>query len=1164
MSLTAERGVSIIEASAGTGKTYTLCRIVLRLVIENAIPIDRILAITFTQAATEELKSRIRELLQECARQMSSDTITEPVLLEALANGNHTLATIHRRLRHSLEIFDDASIFTIHGFCKRSLEFISLESDIGLDANLEPVDDQLVERLKNEYIRIQILERSALLSAAYTRSNTLSEQLDNVGRQCAAHPSALLEPNQTDSQLASLEHAYQSCIQSIPAFLEEVPGILNALKKNSSLFRFLNQPENIDRLQALSTRPSPLAHDLNTLETLRSENWGKALLKSEIDRPSPELCARADAFHDALDTTLQTIVARYRDWLFTHLRSEKERLNVISFNDLLHSLNRALRDADGDRAAQAIADQYDAVLLDEFQDTDPVQFNIVQRLFSGDDKRLFLIGDPKQAIYRFRGADIFAYFHATDSNDYHRLALEENYRSTPTLVDAVNTLFEAAPDGFAFDRIQFHPVRAARQSPIQVPLQVEAIGFDGDSTLTDGEATRLLARAASLDLVERVNEDPAFDLGTVAFLVSKNREADIFMESLAQCGIDAVIKAERSVFQTPEAETLLQLLNAVSNPSKRSAVKALLMSPIGGYRWDEIVSEDFESNSQNIAAFLRDWNRNWQSTHFDSAFQTLLRLTGADQRLMRSPSGERQYTNLRQLSELLQNESRLGSSTPTHLIVWITEKRNENVSNVEDWQVRLASDEGKPQIVTIHKSKGLQFPIVICPFMSLLRPKPNPKIALYHDRERSDNLVINFAPQEQSAASIQATREEYAEQIRLIYVALTRAVDECRLYLSPEKSKSKTERSRSSFCQLVLGEDAATSIDNDLDASSTLLQRIQNFDSSLIETRTRSVNDLVSAPLSLVNRQPDSFSPIKALPIPAGTAPRFERILSFSTISRIARSQQVAPDELFNDETALERETLPNLPENSTEPSQSGPHIFSLPKGAQTGNLIHAIFEEADFQDTRNLYETVSQTFNRLRYGYAEYKPILCDHVRMILERDLAEGISLGKVEPEQRIPELEFAYPTGQDALRKMARAFEEHPSPGIPRSWAKSLPLRDAHADPSFLRGFVDLVFEFSGKLFIIDWKSNHLGDRPADYNPSALAEAMGHHDYYLQYCLYSVALLRYLRLRYPTDDPHERFGGVFYLFIRGIEDDGFNGIFYDKPDSALLNALDQALAP
>ena len=1152
------KGVTLIEASAGTGKTYTLCQIILRLIISDNIPIDRILAVTFTQAATEELINRIRNLLKDSLEQLESQNITDESLQSVLEQSPTDALVACQRLSNSLQLFDETVIATIHGFCKRCLETLSLESGAPFDAALEPIDDELISQLKDEFIRIHILERSYLLTLAYHSSARYSKKFKTVARESAAHPYARIKPEPNDVDYRQFDAAFQEIQKSIDSLLRNADKFIASLKANSRFARRLNEPYESNPLAALARRERPLVEDLKLLEDLSLSYWLKAVKKGHESLDPPEACAAIDRLLNQIENSIDGLVWEYREWLFRILSQEKERRNIVSFNDLIHLLHKTLRSDAGDSFAKAISVQYDAVLVDEFQDTDPVQYDIIHRLFGDGSKFLFYIGDPKQAIYRFRGADIFAYFKATEHSGNHRLQLSVNYRSTPKLIYAVNAIFSSSLDGFGIDRIQFFPSEPSQTSQSDHSLQIRAIEFEQTALKTRADLVADLASASATQLADRINCDSSLDPGAVAFLVSTNREADILHKELGSRGIDAVVRSDKSVFQTESVDIMLQLLEAVSHPSRQSIVKALLLTPICGKSWDELLDEGADSEVHEILDFLHDWSREWHSSDFDTQFQKFIALTGAENRLLGNPEGERLLTDLCQLSELLQGEANSRLTSPSHLSNWLVSMKEANVSNREDWQSRLRSDEGKPQIITIHKSKGLQFPIVICPFLSGLRAKPSKDLALYHDSEYADSLVIDLNPKEKSPASQKSEIEEYAEHLRLIYVALTRAADECLVYLYPEDLLR--EKEPSSISRLFLGTEIARTARKTKTLAKTIASKLESLQPESIDFQNlpfENINPNVSVDLQ---KRSDFLDP-NPLPIPPDASPREERVLSFSTITRIAESESSDTVEIEYDEPDATKDQadteILKIEESSSEPS-----IFSLPKGALTGNLIHAILESIDFQSPANIKEIAEQAFQKLQYGNHDHLPIVVNHIRSLVATSLSDRFSLEQISSEDRIAELEFAFPTGKDPLPRIARAFREHAALPMTKNWVDSLGLERAAIRSSFMRGFIDLVIHFQGHYYILDWKSHYLGNQISDYAESALIEEMESSDYFLQYCLYSVALKRYLEMKYPTGDYYSYFGGVLYVFIRGINKHGQEGIFFDRPSRSLLDALDEAL--
>ena len=1152
------RGVTLIEASAGTGKTYTLCRIVLRLIISENIPIDRILAITFTQAATEELNGRIRSLIRDSIEQLENQSITDDSLQSILEESSVEESVARQRLNNSLQLFDEATIATIHGFCKRCLETLSLESGAPFDAALEPIDDELVSQLKDEFIRIHILERSYLLTLAYHSSPRYSKKFKTVARESASHPYARIQPEPHKVDYGLFDTAFYDIQKSIESLVDRSTELIPLLKANSRFAKRLSEPVESNPLVAIANRKRPLAGDLKLLEDLSRPAWLKAVKKAHQDLDPPETCLVIDRFLTQIENAIDGLVWEYREWLFRMLTQEKVRRNIISFNDLVHLLHKTLQSDTDTSLANLISSQYDAALVDEFQDTDPIQYEIVQQLFGDGSKFLLYIGDPKQAIYRFRGADIFAYFKATENSGDRRVQLSKNYRSTPKLISAVNAIFSSSIDGFGIDRIQFFPSDSYKTPDSDRGLQFRAIEFERADPKSRADLSADLARASSAQLAERINNEPGFDPGRVAFLVSKNQEADVLHKELAARGIDSVIRSDKSVFQTDSVDTMLQLLEAVAHPSRQSIVKALLLTPICGKPWHDLLDEETAEETHKMLDFLHEWSREWYSSDFDTQFQKFLALTGAENRLLENPEGERLYTDLCQLSELLQSEAISRLTTPSHLSNWLISMREENVSNREDWQSRLRSDEGKPQIITIHKSKGLQFPVVICPFLSGLRTKPSKELALYHDNDSADSLVIDLNPKVDSRASARSENEEYAEHLRLIYVALTRAADECLVYLYPEDQLRDKEPS--SISRLFLGSDNARAARAKKNLTPSIAAKLETLQPESIDFKSLRFADTDGGATVAFQRRDRAIDP-KPLPIPTDASPPEERVLSFSTIARIASFEQSEAIEVEFDE--------PDLDENSAaieivdDPEISiGPSIFTLPKGAATGNLLHAILESVDFQNPGSIQEVTEQMFQKFQYGNEDHLRAVVAHIQSLVAIPIGQRFSLNQIPPQDRVAELEFAFATSANPLPKIAQAFRDHATLPMKKSWIDSLNLERAPTDASYMRGFIDLVIHFQGQFFILDWKSNFLGNQISDYCESALAEEMEGSDYFLQYCLYAVALKRYLERKYPNDDYYQYFGGAFYLFIRGINPHGQEGVFFDRPNRELLNALDEAL--
>lgn len=1154
------KGTTLIQASAGTGKTYRLCRIALQLTVQRGITLDRILAVTFTEAATEELAARIHELYQTALRELETGDIQEELLLACRESDGFDEEQAKAALRYSLEVFDEAPISTIHSFCKRSLDLVALETQTPLDAELSQVEDQLVKQLQKEYIRQEILERSMALSVAYGDQKKFEERLKEIGRQSASHPEASLKPTPIPVSIESLERRFSE----LPAALNEL------LSRKDHYLEHLAGRRNVTSqvsgakpdLLACATRARLLPQDLKWLSDFRSEAWGKAMKKSGKDLPLPPFVSLVDRVLDQIEAAFTSLLYNYKPWLSKRLEEAKQQANSISFNDLLHLLNRALQGDAGEQVRTFLASRYDAALIDEFQDTDRTQLEIARALFGNGEHYLFYIGDPKQAIYRFRGADIYAYFKATRADGMRTEDLLKNYRSAPGLVHAVNTLFQESNAGFVDERIVFAPVESGVAADTAgsegAPFRIEHC-LPADPGFASGISRyrEILAERAANDFAARILADEAFDPAEVAFLVNTKAEADILSDALLRRGISSAIRADRSVFQSKEAADLQQLLASLSSPTRLSLKRGVYAAFNRGISAEEIASPGFDELATPFYEYISEWAREWFSSNFDVCLQRLLQI-GAS-RFPASLDSERRHANLCQLSELLSEARDEGELSPRGLYNWLGRKAEEDVTRNDDWQTRISSDEGKPQILTVHKSKGLQFPVVVLPFLGLRRVRLDTLAHTYHGAD--DELVIEYAPEVDSAGAEHSQRESLAEDVRLLYVALTRAERENVVYLCPEEVKSNKKTACSSFAQFML--DAGPEISSQ--ALADCLRTIAGNSGGTIAYSQAKLEAGDPVELESVGREARrekvsarSLRNRSYLPFP-------ERVLSFSALSKGLHREEstLAITELEAEETASDEGEF--VPEPSEEASSTELSIFSLPKGTQAGDLLHLILERFDFSRPQTLAATTQQAFELLQFEPRDFEPIVAAQIAAIATAKLPGRFgtfSLQEVAPVDRVPELEFAYPVHGDVKRNVIAALRSAELGLIPEGWLARLDDSEAGLPASMMRGFIDLVLEQDGRLYIFDWKSNYLGPAPTDYGLDAILDSMADHHYFLQYLLYCVALKRFAKWRFPGVAFAELFGGVFYIYARGISPGKDTGIYYDLPAMELLDALDKAL--
>ncbi|MBK1875834.1 exodeoxyribonuclease V subunit beta [Pelagicoccus mobilis] len=1153
------KGATLIEASAGTGKTYTLCRIALQLTLEKGITLDRILAVTFTDAATEELASRIHELYQQALRELETEQIEESLLLECMELEDFDIERAKRDLRFSLEVFDEAPISTLHGFCKRSLDQLALETESPLEAELNQIETHLVEQLQQEYIRQYVLEASSALSIALKHQKGFEGRLSEIGKQSASHPEAKLHPTAHPVSFETLERRFLELPEALSDFVSRKGEYIEHLKANREPAMQLSGKKQ--DLFACEARGKLLANDFAWLEKFSVDAWKNGLKKSGSHLKTPPFVSLVDAILEQIDAAFLSLLYNYKGWLSENLEKAKQQANSISFNDLLHILNRALKGESGERVRANLSRQYDAALIDEFQDTDRTQLQIAKALFGEGEHYLFYIGDPKQAIYRFRGADIYAYFQATESGKLKRIELTKNYRSTPPLIHAVNTVFEESETGFVDDRIRFTPVEAGLESDtadVRAPaLFIEHLMLGPQQEAAEGRYRNILTERVANDFANRISNDPDFRPEEVAFLVNSNFEAKTLSDALLKRGIASAIRSDRSVFDSKEARDLTLLLAALSSPTRTSLKRGAYAAFSPSLQASDIAEAHFDENATPFFEYIVEWNKSWERSNFDVNLQTLLKL--ASRETFNDLDSERRHANISQLSELLSEAKDESDLTPRGLYNWICRKMVEDASQNKDWQTRISSDEGKPQILTIHKSKGLQFPIVILPYLSLKRVKHDAKVASYHG---SDNeLIIDFAPDENQDRTKSAQSEELAEHVRLLYVALTRAEKEMRIYLAPEEIVRRGKKPPSSFSRFILGVDSKPS-------SELLVERLKAIAAkskgnvlsrqSPLETGEFSeLSNCVGDP-NIPEVEARSLQHRQHMPYPA-------RVLSFSALNKGMHHESAgySIEELeAADSDSDEAEPSPDPSETDSAEELS---IFSLPKGTHAGDLLHLILERFDFSRPETLPATTQAAFELLKFEPSEFEPIVAAQIAVIAKQELASNFSAFSLEQtpsENRIPELEFAYPVSGDVKREVIDTLQTSDLGVIPQEWSNSLNKEGSALTAAMLRGFIDLVLEHEGRIYIFDWKSNYLGPTSSDYDQSAILESMSDHNYFLQYLLYCVAVLRFTRWRFPNQAFDDVFGGVFYIYARGVSPGKDTGVFYDRPSIELLEKLDTAL--
>ena len=1259
-------GITRLEASAGTGKTYTLAGLFLRLLIEAEIPASEILVVTFTDAATAELRDRIRRRLQEALLALNGGPTTDPLLLALVERAQPRLAAAVQSLRNALEIFDLVSIHTIHGFCQRTLQDSAFESGILFDVELVTDPQPLLHEIAADYFRRLIHRGDPLLASVAIGRDLTPDALSQMLKRCLTHPQLRLLPAEpprplaevepllgktfaelrtawtgTDAEQAELkiyftsgkkwsvkEHAKAEIIAAHAATLAASLSMNGGSGTGVSPVGFESHGRDA---RATTGAPALAAGGLSTELWKAVEFFSLSAVRADLGQgkqmPQPvpplfDLCEQllvlADEF--ALGHRLAFLRTSRQA-----LENRKQQAKQQSFDDLITRLAAALDRPEGDALASAARRKFRAALIDEFQDTDPLQWKIFHTFFGqSQDHRLYLIGDPKQAIYGFRGADVQAYLQATQAGG-SKYSLATNYRSETPLVRAVNALFTHAGEQTAFveSGIEFLPAESAdkadkapftragqRPAPFQVwNWEPEGGGADGKQAQAQlppavaAEISRLLGGPDTLGSRRLQPRD-------IAVLVESHRQAGWIQAALHGLNIPSVEQAMDSVFDSAEARELQWILAAILAPGNERRVKAALTTDTLG----------LDANSlQTLAASESDWQARlqrlagyrecWEADGFFFMFSRLAREERVIEHLLRFPDGERRITNFLHLGELLQTASQTEHLSPLRLVQWIEERRLSADTPPDGYQLRLESDEDAVQIITIHRSKGLEYPVVFCPFVGK-EAKPGQvkigsrkvlEVMLFHDTA-TQALTWDLSPEPAPDHRQQAVKELLAEKVRLLYVALTRACHRCYLVSASYHRAPATALNWLFLPQKENVADYAGTLKAARPAPGDWRRQWENIAAAAAAPGSLAiaVSDLPVTP-----GQPWQSAQVPAQSLnPRVCSRRIQPswfLSSYTQLSsRLPAAYADAADQPDHDEAAIEPAPAAEAP---PPPSAAPTGIFALPPGARTGDCLHQILEKFDFAAgpeaaTSGWVKPQLEAFGLFDEAHTH---AVCEMLARLCRTPLAPGrpdFTLAQIPKEHRLAELEFhflAEHLDADALLAAIRSphlpsstgilpvgsstgfqpvRKESQQAGFTTDRLEDCPAADrqdacatinrleacaTRQVAGFLKGFMDLVFAFEGRYFVLDWKSNRLGNRVEDYNQEAMAHAIRHSFYDLQYHLYTVALDRYLRVRLPCYDYEQHFGGVRYVFLRGVTPDHPTlGIFSDRPTRATLARL------
>ncbi|MEW9573045.1 exodeoxyribonuclease V subunit beta [Rhodanobacter sp. Si-c] len=1193
-------GIQLIEASAGTGKTWTIAALYLRLVLGHGggtplLP-AQILVMTFTKAATAELRERIRARLAEAADAFRGQREADDFLRALIAEypDGDARATAARRLELAAQWMDEAAVFTIHGWCQRML--VQHAFDSGEAASEEGIADEnalLAEAVRDYWRRFLFpLDRAgaewtarqwqspdALLRAVRPLLASAPDalRLDGKPVPAIADPADVL-----DAATATLRDAEAQARTLWRSRGKEIAQLMRDALASGVLSGTSYKPATLDADHAAFDAWNSVA-ELAKARTLERHSTAKLESATRKNRVTP-----AHAFFTAIDAVLAAqagmdglqplLLAHAATWIAQHLDETRRARAVLGYDDMLKRLDDALHGANGDALTRTVAMQYPVALVDEFQDTDPLQWHSLQRIYGGrDGSALLLIGDPKQAIYGFRGADIHTYLHARAAASSPHWTLGTNHRSTKALVAAVNRVFGfagAQPQGaFGFGEVlPFVAVDAkGRREVLQldgapVPAMQMAVQTSAEP-IGIGAWRERMANHAAAQLVDWLDAAQAgrcgfagengglvpLQPGDIAVLVRTGHEADLVRTALRRRGLASVYLSDRdSVYASAEAADLLRWLHACAQPGADRTLRAALATPSMGRNLVELdlLGRD-EAYRGTCDEHFRQLHLLWQRHGVLAMLHELLHRFGLPARLLARDDGERALTNLLHLAELLQQAAT--GLDGEHALIRFLAAQIDNPGSGEAAEaqiVRLESEAALVKVVTVHKSKGLEYPVVLLPFACGFREVEDK--GPIRTRDSGDQVQVDLAPDAGAVAA--ADRERLQEDLRLLYVALTRARHACWLGVACIRVGRGKESvlHKSAFGYVLAGGQPV--------APGDLVPRVEALRGDCASIFVATLPEVADERRCRATDAAPLVRPARSCALPPHE-PWW--IASYSALAHGADTATPRPAP----ETAGQATLAETVAAADTESANAPTHgIHAFPRGAAPGTFLHDLLESCAnegfaraAEPSANLRDTIARRC-QARGWQLWIKPLtqwLPELLRTPLPLPDSGAMPLAALaDPGRYRAELEFWFETNHVDAAALDRLVSTHTLDGAAR------PTLPPNRVNGMLKGFIDLVFEHEGRWYVADYKSNWLGRDASAYTAETMRDSVLQSRYDLQYAIYTLALHRQLKARLPGYDYERHMGGVLYLYLRGVDGDG-HGVHRERLPFSLVDALDRLFA-
>lgn len=1117
-------GTHLIEANAGTGKTYTITALTVRLLIETPMTVEQILVVTFTKAAVADLKTKIYERLMEMraalnGKEPKTEFVRDYLKKELPDNAG-------QKIDAAIRDFDMNGISTIHGFCQKMLTENSFGGNIAFGTKLAGDASSLLKRPVQDYWRKRMygmkpdFARLVMGETPDTMTAFVNNMMNNPSMRMINRPQVSEEDFETvQTKISAAFKAMKSILAEcdFPQMIQDIYGNLNGKTygKGSAESAF-------GLLQRLETPEPPAEHKLHLLTTQKIQK-----------SPNKNKTAPIHPLYDAVDEwlglcdSLKSMKADYRTMIkcefYDHCVSTLEDYNQLadsqSYTDLIVRMREAVMG--GSSMKETLRKRYHAAMIDEFQDTDPFQYDIFHETFAETGRPLFMIGDPKQAIYAFRGADVFTYLKAAQDRE-EQYTLTTNHRSDSGLVQAVNRFF-AAEKPFCIDRIGYNPSQGKQSlSLIESGERRRPLTFWYDDNEEKPNPAQMAEKCA-FEIARLLNakaqlEDKDGKRAVVpsdfAVLTLTNDQALKARDALIRYRIPCVVTGAENVFYTVQASQIMHFVAALVRPYSEKAVRTALASDIFGLTADELfnLSDRLEGIFEDFAEFSDIMRTKGIAPVFFRAAERYKMFI----RLAERRGGERIITNFIHLTELLQQYEAEHRASPAQLLLWLTEKTGGASGREDEHLQKMDSDDNAVNITTVHKSKGLEYNIVFTPFLMYGKRRDGRSFPKYHDE--NSELVMDMAPD--TEASQAADTEALSESLRLAYVALTRAKAACYTAYAP------VDMHHSSSMGYIINGAVGKDIKYDIASIGRFIGGSEHI-----------------ALLPLPEAVLQHYAPER--PKTAVENRNFE--------GKIGESWQMNSFSRLVHKASSDRDTDQFAPQ--TAEKSIGYSIFSFPKGAKAGNCLHECMEDIPLEQTdRKTIENVVE--NRLKQYFFDEKfiPAVSENIQNILTRELIDGIALSGIPNDSFVHEMEFNLFTRKFGAEEIADIF----AAAGETEFAKAAATLDFASMQGYLTGFADLIFIRGGRFYILDWKSNFLGARAEDYSQNRMMDEMLNSHYYLQLYIYTLALHMHLTRYMPDYDFDRHIGGGIYIFMRGVEKTGENGIFFHQPKREIIEKM------